>query len=91
LWGRSWLLEGEALAQELMGKVPNYQHLHGVPYALELLEADYLPIEYTDDSKGIVQGIERNGWRRVLAYNLYKGHTAGLRGGLAQNPKRDPA
>ncbi|WP_085590864.1 phage portal protein [Pseudomonas sp. B14(2017)] len=88
---RSWLRDGEALAQELMGKVPNYQHLHGVPYALELLEADYLPIEYTDDSKGIVQGIERNGWRRVLAYHLYKAHPAGLRGGLAQNTKRVPA
>lgn len=88
---RSWLRDGEALAQELMGVVPNYQHLHGVPYALELLEADYLPVEYTDLSKGIVQGIERNGWRRVLAYHLYKDHPAGLRGSLVQNTKRVPA
>lgn len=88
---RSWLRDGEALAQEIMGFVPNYQHLHGVPYALELLEADYLPVEYTDESKGIVQGIERNGWRRVLAYHLYKTHPAGLRGSLAQNTKRVPA
>lgn len=88
---RSWLRDGEALAQELMGTVPNYKHLHGVPYSLELLEADYLPVEYTDESKGIIQGIERNSWRRVQAYHLFKGHPAGLRGTLAQNIKRVPA
>lgn len=88
---RSWLRDGEALAQELMGTVPNYKHLHGVPYSLELLEADYLPVEYTDESKGIIQGIERNSWRRVQAYHLFKGHPTGLRGTLGQNVKRVPA
>jgi lambda family phage portal protein len=88
---RTWLRDGEALAQMLMGKVPGYDHLHGVPFALELLEPDYLPIEYTDLSKGIVQGIERNAWRRKRAYHLLKSHPGDQRGVFAQNTKRVPA
>lgn len=88
---RTWLRDGEALAQMLMGKVAGYEYLHGVPFALELLEPDYLPIEYTDLSKGIVQGIERNAWRRKRAYHLLKGHPGDLRGIFAQNTKRVPA
>ncbi|MQU22146.1 phage portal protein [Pseudomonas helleri] len=86
---RTWLRDGEALAQELRGTVPNYEHLHVVPYALELLEPDYLPWEKTDLSKGISQGIERNSWRRVTAYHLLKGHPGGTLGqGLAMDTKR---
>ena len=88
---RTWLRDGEALAQMLMGKVPGYDHLHGVPFALELLEPDYLPIDYTDLSKGIVQGVERNAWRRKRAYHLFKGHPGDQRGIFAQNTKRVPA
>lgn len=88
---RTWLRDGEALAQMLMGKVPGYTHLHGVPFALELLEPDYLPVEYTDLSKGIVQGIERNEWRRKRAYHLLKSHPGDQRGVFAQNTKRVPA
>ncbi|CAN7363315.1 phage portal protein [Pseudomonas sp. LjRoot263] len=88
---RTWLRDGEALAQMLMGKVPGYDHLHGVPFALELLEPDYLPIEYTDLSKGIVQGIERNAWRRKRAYHLLKSHPGDQRGVFAQSTKRVPA
>lgn len=89
---RTWLRDGEALAQELRSKVPNYEHLHAVPYALELLEPDYLPWEKTDLSKGISQGIERSGWRRVKAYHLLKSHPGGAYGqGLAIDTKRVPA
>jgi lambda family phage portal protein len=88
---RTWLRDGEALAQMLMGKVPGYEHLHGVPFALELLEPDYLPVEYTDLSKGIVQGVERSEWRRVRAYHLLKSHPGSQRGIFAQNTKRVPS
>lgn len=89
---RTWLRDGEALAQMIMGNVPGYQHLHKVPFALELLEPDYLPWEYNDLSKGIAQGVERNEWRRVRAYHLYKRHPGDmLVDGLAQNTKRVPA
>lgn len=89
---RTWLRDGEALAQKLKGRVPSYEHLGVVPFALELLEPDYLPWEYNDEAKGIVQGIERNQWRRVRAYHLVKhhpGHAGGYQ--LATATKRVPA
>lgn len=88
---RTWLRDGEALAQELMGKVPGYQHLHAVPYSLELLEPDYLPWEKHDAAQGIVQGIERNAWRRVRAYHLLKNHPGNSLGyGVVLDTKRVP-
>jgi lambda family phage portal protein len=89
---RTWLRDGEALGQMLMGKVPGYTHLHGVPFAIELLEPDYLPIDYVDYSAGIVQGIERDNWRRVKAYHLLDGHPGAMIGQKwASNTKRVPA
>ncbi|HGA2318109.1 TPA: phage portal protein [Pseudomonas putida] len=88
---RTWLRDGEALAQMLMGSVPGYEYATGVPFALELLEPDHLPIGYDDLSNGISQGVERNAWRRVKAYHLYKQHPGGSGSlGFAQNTKRVP-
>ncbi|MEW9683314.1 phage portal protein [Pseudomonas sp. TE50-2] len=89
---RTWLRDGEALAQQLMGPVPGYDYLTDVPYALELLEPDFLPVDYVDYDKGIVQGVERNAWRRVKAYHLLKVHPGSM-GALsfAGNTKRVPA
>ncbi|OZY26551.1 phage portal protein [Pseudomonas lundensis] len=89
---RTWLRDGEGLAQMLIGRVANYDHLHDVPFALELLEPDYLPWGYTDLAKGISQGIERNGWRRVKAYHLLKQHPGdGLGYGMTLDTKSVPA
>lgn len=89
---RTWLRDGEALAQKVMGKVSGYEHLHSVPFALELLEPDYLPWEYNDLGKGIAQGVERNQWRRVRAYHVLKLHPGDLQARvLTQNLKRVPA
>ncbi|MGK6943848.1 phage portal protein [Pseudomonas aeruginosa] len=71
---RTWLRDGEGLAQKLMGRVPNYTFATSVPFALELLEPDYLPFSYNNLSKGIVQGIERYTWRRKRAHYLLKDH-----------------
>lgn len=87
---RTWLRDGEALAQQLMGSVPNYQHAGAVPYALELLEPDYLPFGLNDPAKGIVQGIERNNWRQVKAFHLLKQHPGNLLGGGTTDTKRVP-
>lgn len=88
---RTWLRDGEMLAQELRGKVPGYEHLHAVPYSLELLEPDYLPWEYSDLAKGIAQGVERNAWRRVRAYHLLKKHPGdGVSFNLQNDTKRVP-
>jgi lambda family phage portal protein len=85
---RTWLRDGESLAQKLMGQVANYSYLTAVPYALELLEPDYLPIELNDAKNGITQGIERDNWRRVKAYHLLKAHPGDIGNSFYQNTKR---
>ncbi|QJD58192.1 phage portal protein [Pseudomonas sp. gcc21] len=77
---RTWLRDGEALAQKLRGRIANYTHLTSIPFALELLEPDYLPFDYSEISKGILQGVERDAWRRVRAYHLYKQHPGDMQG-----------
>jgi len=72
--GRSWYRDGEALVQELAGAVPFLDHGTQVPYSLELLEADLLPIDFDDDARNIMQGIECNTWGRAIAYHVYKRH-----------------
>ncbi|MGQ7245465.1 phage portal protein [Salinicola sp. V024] len=87
---RSWLRDGEVLAQELRGRVPFYDHLTDVPYALECLEADFMPIHFDDPGQGIFAGIERNAWRRVRAYHVYKQHPGDMKA-FSLATKRVPA
>lgn len=75
LMARTWLRDGESLANFIAGNVPSYTYLTEVPFALELLEPDYLPLE-DDDSRGITQGVERNEWGRVKGYHVFKKHPA---------------
>ena len=74
LIARSWFRDGEALVQLLTGRVVGIDHGTIVPFSVELIEADLLPMEFTDKGKGIIQGVERNRWGRVLAYHLYDEH-----------------
>jgi capsid protein len=78
LLGRSWLRDGESLAQDVQGYAPGLDHGSVVPYSIEMIEADQLPLGYTDVALGIRQGIETNAWGRPLAYHLYKGHPGDL-------------
>lgn len=66
--------DGEAFWQQLAGPVALLDHGTEVPFSLELLEADLVPLDYTDDGRNILQGIERNAWGRVVAYHVYKSH-----------------
>ena len=74
LTARSWFRDGEVFSQQLMGNVPNLDHNTVVPYSLELLEADFVPVDLNDPSLGIVQGIELNTWGAPRAYHVYKSH-----------------
>lgn len=71
---RTWVRDGEVLYQELIGTVPGLEHGSPVPYSLELLEADLLPHDFSERSRNILQGVERNAWGRPIAYHLYKEH-----------------
>lgn len=71
---RSWFRDGEVFGQRLVGRVPLLDHNTIVPYSLELLEADFVPYDLTDASRGILQGIEINAWGQPRAYHFYKTH-----------------
>jgi len=86
----TWLRDGEAFAQEVRGFVPTLEHGSAVPFSLELLEPDLIPIDFDDPARRIQQGIERNAWGRPVAYHLYKGHP-GAALGMLPDTKRVPA
>lgn len=69
----TWLRDGEAFAQQLVGPVPYLNHGTRVPYSLELFEPDFVPLDYDDPSKGIRQGIQSNAWGEATGYWVYKG------------------
>lgn len=74
LLAASWFRDGEAFWQQLSGPVPFLDHGTSVPFSLELLEADLVPLDLDDDKRNILQGVERNGWGRHVAYHVYKQH-----------------
>lgn len=74
LLGRTWLRDGEAFAQELRGFVPYLEHGSAVPFSLELLEPDLVPLDLDDSNRRILQGVERNAWGRAIAFHVYKQH-----------------
>lgn len=75
---RSWLRDGEILTQHLEGSVPGLDHLHRVPYTLELIEADLLPFDALHnlgETEGqVVHGVELNDFGRPIRYHLYLTH-----------------
>jgi len=94
LMARTLLRDGEGFAQRLRGPTPGLDHGTRVPYSLELLEPDLVPIDYDDEAKGIRQAVERNAWGRALAFHCYKGHPEDPRfwkGVLGSDTKRIPA
>ena len=74
LAARSWLRDGEVLAQLLEGKNSTLDHGTRIPFSIELIECDLLPMDFNDEKKGIIQGIQKNKWGRPIGYYLYKQH-----------------
>jgi len=72
LAARTLYRDGELLAQHILGTRGGLNHLGGVPYSVELIEADFLPFEYNDDKRGIIHGVEKDAWGRPRAYHLLK-------------------
>jgi lambda family phage portal protein len=71
---RTWVRDGEAFAQRLMGPVAGLVHPTAVPYSLELMEPDLVPYGLNDVAAGIRQGIQTNAWGQARNYWVYKGH-----------------
>lgn len=74
LIARTWFRDGEAFAQQLVGPVALLDHGTAVPYSLELIEPDLVPLDHDDEARRIRQGVERNAWGRPLAYWVYREH-----------------
>ncbi len=74
LLARTWLRDGEAFSQELRGFVPFLEHGSAVPFSLELMEPDLVPLDLDDSARRILQGVERNAWGRPVAFHVYKQH-----------------
>lgn len=73
----TWLRDGEVLKRDIMGTAPGIANPTDIEFAFELLEPDFLPVDLNNDSKRIVQGIEKSAWGRPIAYWLYDEHPGG--------------
>ncbi len=71
---RTWLRDGEILGQHVLGRKPGLSPRHGIPYAVELIESDYLPFDLSDQASNIIHGIQKNAWQRPTVYHLLKQH-----------------
>lgn len=81
LMAKTWLRDGEAFAQELVGPVSLYAHASRVPFSLELIEPDLCPFEYSDGTS-VINGMERNAWGEVKRIWFWKYFPGDVRGGI---------
>lgn len=90
LMAASAFRDGEAFRQQLLGPVNFLDHGTRVPFSIEMLEADLVPLDLNDPKRSVSQGIERNGWGRVTGYYVYLQHP-GESFGYNTATKRVPA
>lgn len=82
LLARSWLRDGEVFAQHLSGDVVGLKHGTRVPYSVEMLECDMVPMELYSANPVVKQGIQLNAWGRPVVYHVYKTSPIELSGTL---------
>lgn len=80
LVARSYFRDGEVLYQHVQGVRPDIDHGKRLPYSIELIEADMLPIDFESITQGrrIRAGIETNAWGKPVNFHLYKEHPGDL-------------
>ena len=91
LLARTLFRDGEELAQLVVGTGRGLNHRTRVPFSIEMVEIDQLPFTMTDQSRGIINGVELNGWGRPLAYHMYKSHPGNSTWEFSSQTKRVPA
>lgn len=76
---RTWLRDGECLGEQLIGRIPGFNHPNTqVPFTLQVMEPDFLPMGKTEPGNGIYQGIQVNQWQQPTAFHLYLNHPGGM-------------
>lgn len=82
LLARSWFRDGEVFGQRLLGAVSFLEHGSALPYSVEMLEADHVPLFYNQASgpsqATITMGVETNAWNRPVAYWVFKRHPSDM-------------
>lgn len=75
---RTYLRDGEVFTRHVEGTGATIRHRGPVPYSLELLEADYCPMDAyrltPEQGNRIMHGIELNGWGEAVAYHFTRAH-----------------
>jgi len=77
LLARTWFRDGEAFAQSIEGNGPWLDHGTRVPLSLELMEPDFVPMDFSATATGnarIEQGVEINAWGRPVAFHVLKSY-----------------
>ncbi|WP_261865749.1 phage portal protein [Pectobacterium carotovorum] len=69
---RTWLRDGEVFAQLVQGSATGLTPVAGVPFWLEALEPDFVPLDRTEQSQKLLQGVYLNDWGRPTKYMVYK-------------------
>lgn len=72
LAARSWFESGEVLIRRRPRRLEDMAGLP--PLQLQALEGDFLPVDLSDDSSRIAQGVEFDSIGRRIAYHVYKAH-----------------
>lgn len=72
---RTWLRDGEVFAQMVTGVGNGLERTAGVPFWLEAMEPDFVPMR-SDESAGLNQGVFLDEWGRPKKYLVYKNHPA---------------
>lgn len=72
LMARTWLRDGEVFGQMVRGAAPGLTPRANIPFWVEALEPDYIPLEMSDTGRGIYQGIYLNSWGCPTKYVVYK-------------------
>ncbi|MFZ7135511.1 phage portal protein [Avibacterium avium] len=68
---RTWLRDGEVFVQLVKGKVPGLVHSSQVPFSLEALEPDFVPMNTDVAKENLLQGVYLNAWRKPTGYQVY--------------------
>lgn len=72
---RSWLRDGEVFVHHITKPIAPFSSR--VPYALELLEADFVPWDMFQPKSNVTHGIAKDGWGRPVGYWAYRQHPGG--------------
>ncbi len=72
LMARTWLRDGEVFAQLVSGSAIGLDPVGGVPFWLEALEPDFVPLDKSDITQQLNQGVYLNNWGRPSRYMVYK-------------------